>query len=131
MKVLAIDYGSKFIGLAVGDTDLKVASPKGRLRNGERVFEEIAKVVRESNVGRVIVGLPLTPSGREGERAREVREFVNKLKCYLDVEVEMWDERYTTEEALRRLSHLPPHRRKELKDEVAALVILEEYLSSL
>jgi putative Holliday junction resolvase len=132
LKVLALDYGTKFIGLAVGDTELKVAVPKGRIKNGERVLHRIAELVRESGVGRIVVGLPLTPSGREGQRAREVRKFVERLKSVIpDVPVELWDERYTTEEALRRLSGLPPDKKKALKDEMAALVILEEYLRSL
>ncbi|MDQ7039273.1 MAG: Holliday junction resolvase RuvX [Aquificota bacterium] len=132
MKVLTVDYGTKFIGLAVGDTELKVAVPKGRIRGGEGAPERIARIVEESGVERVIVGLPLTPSGREGRRAEEVRRFVDRLRETLPgVDIQLWDERYTTEEALRRLSGLPPKKRKELKDEIAALVILEEYLQSL
>ena len=132
MKVLAVDYGTKFIGLAVGDTELKVAVPKGRIRGGEGAPERVARIARESGVRRVVVGLPLTPSGREGQRAREVRRFVESLKELLpDIDIHLWDERYTTEEAMRRLSGLPPKRRKELKDEMSALVILEEYLQSL
>ncbi len=132
MKVLGIDYGTKYIGLAVGDTELKVAAPKGRLKNGEGVFERIANIVKESKVGLVVLGLPLTPSGKEGKRAKEVREFAGRLKDHLGgVEIVFWDERYTTEEAMRRISDLPPKRRKELKDEISALVILEEYLNSL
>ncbi len=132
MKVLSLDYGTKFIGLAVGDTKLKIAVPKGRLKNDGRVFEKIAELVKSSKVDLLIVGLPLTPSGKEGRRAKEVREFVRKLSQHMSgVKILLWDERYTTEEAMRRLSDLPLKKKKELKDEFAALVILEEYLHSL
>ena len=127
MKVLSIDYGEKRVGLAVGDTELKIAVPKGVLKNDRRIFERIKSVVEDSRVGRIVVGLPLTPSGKEGQRAKEVRSFVKKLREHLpDVEILLWDERYTTQEALRRLGRPG----KDL-DAVAAQVILEEYLHSL
>ncbi len=127
MKVLSIDYGEKRIGLAVGDTELRIAVPKGILKNDGRVFERIKKVVEDSKIGKIVVGLPLTPSGKEGQRAREVRSFVEKLRKHLpDIEVLLWDERYTTQEALRRIG-----RRREDLDAVAAQVILEEYLLNL
>ena len=131
MKVLAIDFGTKRVGLAVGDTELGIALPKGVLKNDEHLIDRLYKIIHSTGVSRVVVGLPLTPSGREGQRAREVREFVEKLKGRLgDIEVVLWDERYTTLEAESRLRELPPKRRRELLDSVSAQTILEEYLQS-
>ena len=127
MKVLSIDYGERRVGLAVGDTELKIAVPKGVIKNDERLPERIRSIVDESKVKRIIVGLPLTPSGREGQRARQVRDFVERLREFLPgMEIILWDERYTTQEALRRVG-----RRREDLDAVAAQIILEEYLHSL
>ncbi len=127
MKVLSIDYGEKRVGLAVGDTELKIAVPKGVIKNDDRLLERIRSTALESGVKKVIVGLPLTPSGREGQRAKAVRDFVGRLKELLPgIEVLLWDERYTTQEALRRVG-----KRREDLDAVAAQIILEEYLSSL
>ncbi len=127
MKVLSIDYGGRRIGVAVGDTDLGIAVPKCVIENDNRVLERIKSLIEESKVGKVVVGLPLTPSGKEGQRAREVREFVEKLRERLpDLEVVLWDERYTTQEALRRVG-----KHREDLDAVAAQIILEEYLQSL
>ncbi len=132
MKVLAIDYGLRRVGTAVGDTELKIAVPGEVLRNDGRLVERITRMVSEKGIGKVVVGLPLTPSGREGERARAVREFVEQLRKSLpDVPVVVWDERYTTQEAQRRLADLPPARRREALDAVSAQIILEEYLRSL
>lgn len=114
MKVLALDYGSKRIGLALGDTSLNIASPLGVFENREGVVEKIRNLISEYRVSLLIVGLPLTPRGQKGQRAKEVEEFVKKLRESLPEEIEllMWDERYTTKEAYWLLQDLPPTKRK-------------------
>jgi len=130
--VLALDFGLKRIGTAVGDTELRIVVPGKILSNDSRLMERITDLVRSRGIGRIVVGMPLTPSGKEGERAKRVKAFVEDLKRALpDVPVETWDERYTTQEAERRLADLPPARRKKLLDSVSAQIILEEYLNSL
>ena len=132
MKVIAIDYGARRVGIAVGDELLRLAVPKTTLPFGEGIYEEIRRIVKESGAFKIVVGLPLTPSGREGQRAREVREFVKKLEEHIpDVEIILWDERYTTYEAENRLRGIEPSRRKALKDALSAQIILEEYLDTL
>ncbi|ADO44878.1 Holliday junction resolvase YqgF [Hydrogenobacter thermophilus TK-6] len=133
MKVLALDYGSKRIGLALGDTSLNIASPLGVFENREGVVEKIRNLISEYRVSLLIVGLPLTPRGQKGQRAKEVEEFVKKLRESLPEEIEllMWDERYTTKEAYWLLQDLPPTKRKKLKDSLSAYIILKEYLESL
>ncbi len=132
MKILSIDFGEKRIGLAVGDSALKVAVPKGVISSGDHAFEEIERIVREGGIRLVVVGLPLTPSGKEGQRARIVRDFVEILRERLEgVDVELWDERYTTLSAKERISHLSPDKQKEIIDAISAQIILEEYLENL
>ncbi|EDP75890.1 Holliday junction resolvase RuvX [Hydrogenivirga sp. 128-5-R1-1] len=131
MKIIAIDFGTKRVGLAIGDTDLGIAVPKGVLRNDANLLDRIEDIVRSKGVKKVVVGLPLTPSGREGERAKLVREFAEALRKRLkDVDIELWDERYSTMEAESRLRDLPPRRRREVLDAISAQIILEEYLHS-
>ena len=131
MKVLAIDYGTKRIGLAIGDENLKIVSPKGVIKS-EKAVEKIKEIVKESNVGKIILGFPLTPSGKEGQRAKLVKKFYEELKRELpETEIILWDERWTTQEALRRLEGLSPKKKKELKDVIAAMIILEEYFDSI
>lgn len=134
MKVLAIDYGTKWIGLAFGDTRLRLAVPLSRIENrGERVFRDIALKVQELDVSLVLVGMPLTPSGREGQRAMEVREFTQRLRQVLpeEVEVSFWDERYTTLDAYSLMQGLSGSKKKELKDSLSAYALLLEYMESL
>ena len=129
MKVLSIDWGSKRIGLALGDAHLKLVIPLKPIDNDGKVFDKILERVRQHKVDLILLGLPLTPSGREGQRALEVREFAKRLQELLpkNVALEFWDERYTTEEALR----LSGNKKKEFKDSLSAYVILNEFFDSL
>ncbi len=134
MKVLAVDYGTKYIGLAFGDTNLRIAVPLYAVKNdGEGAFKRIAREVEERNVSLIIVGLPLTPSGREGQRAVEVRSFVERIREYVPEHVELllWDERYTTQEAERLIMEMGWKKRKELKDSLSAYVMLLEYIENI
>ncbi|GAB6065283.1 Holliday junction resolvase RuvX [Aquifex pyrophilus] len=131
MKILGVDYGTKRVGIAVGDEELGIVSPKEAVKT-EKAVERIKELVQKGNIKKVIVGYPLTLRGKEGQRAKLVKKFVEKLKKELpNVEIILWDERWTTKEALSRLEGLSPKKKKELKDVISAVVILEEYISSL
>jgi putative Holliday junction resolvase len=131
LKVLAIDWGTKKIGLALGDASLKLAIPLKPLANREGVYSSILSIIQEYGVNLVLLGLPLTPSGKEGQRALEVRRFAKELESMLPegVSLDFWDERYTTEEALRLMED--SHKKKELKDSLSAYVMLIEFFDSL
>ncbi|WP_448583978.1 Holliday junction resolvase RuvX [Thermocrinis sp.] len=132
MKVLSIDWGSKKIGLAIGDTRLKLAIPLRPIKNGKDVFLNLLSIIKQHGVDLVLIGLPLTPSGKEGQRALEVREFAQELKKFLpeDVSIEFWDERYTTEEAYRLMVNSNAIEKREFKDSISAYVILMEFFES-
>ncbi len=134
MKVLAIDYGSKRIGLALGDTTLGIALPLEVIENkGEKTLQVISNKVKDFVVHIFLLGLPLTQRGKEGQRAKEVKGFTEKLKEFLpeDVEIILWDERYTTEEAYRLMQGVGLKRKERLKDSLSAYIILLEYMESL
>ncbi len=134
LKVLAIDYGSKRIGLALGDTRLRIAIPLEGIENrGDKTFQAIVDKAKELCIHLLLLGLPLTPKGKEGQRAREVRDFLEKLKPFLpdDIEVLLWDERYTTQEAHRLMQEMNLKKGKKLKDSLSAYLILLEYMESL
>jgi putative Holliday junction resolvase len=132
LKVLAIDFGTKRVGIAVGDSELGIALPRETIPNDGKLVDKIKSLVEKEGIGTVVLGLPLTPSGKEGQRAKLVREFASRLRKKLgSVEVVLWDERYTTVEAESRLRHIPPEKRRKVIDSVSAQVILEEYLGSL
>ena len=98
MKVLALDYGRKRTGVAVSDPTGTLARPLGLVedvwkRDG---LARLLELIRSERPARVVVGLPVTLSGREGEQAEETRRFVETLERALDVPVDAFDERFTT-----------------------------------
>jgi len=137
MRALALDVGSKTIGLALSDAEGVVASAwEVRARRGhEGDAADIVERVRLRDVHRVVVGLPLELDGGEGHRARQVRRFVDVLApklAELGVSVECWDERFSSQAAERTLleADVSRARRKELVDALAAQHILQGWLDA-
>jgi putative transcription antitermination factor YqgF len=99
VKVLALDYGSARTGVAVSDPTGTVARPLEVVQRaaGESGLARIVELVREHDAERVVVGLPLTMRGERGEQAVETEEFVALLRSVLEVPVESFDERFTTD----------------------------------
>jgi putative transcription antitermination factor YqgF len=98
MKVLALDYGSARTGIAVSDPTGTLARPVGI---AERVgtpagLERLLQTIRDEAPERVVVGLPLTLRGEQGEQARETLAFVETLRGAVTVPVETYDERFTS-----------------------------------
>ncbi len=130
-KVLAVDYGTRRVGLALSDSARRIALPYRTLAAGPRLIEEIAAIVEEEGVVAVVVGLPIGLSGQETPRTREVRAFAEKLRARLGLPVHLVDERLTSLEAERRLREAgrKPSREKHRVDQVAAMLILEQFLA--
>jgi len=99
VKVLALDYGSARTGVAVSDPTGTVARPVGVVERAgtEAGLARVAELVREHEAERVVVGLPLTLRGEHGEQAAETEKFVSLLREALEVPVESFDERFTTD----------------------------------
>ena len=100
---MALDYGSARTGVAVSDPTGTVARPLGVVERagGEDGLAELARLVRDERVERIVVGLPLTMSGSRGEQVAETERFVDTLRTVVDVPVEFFDERFTTDLAQR------------------------------
>ncbi|MDR5708321.1 MAG: Holliday junction resolvase RuvX [Armatimonadota bacterium] len=129
-RVLAVDLGARRVGLAVSDPTGTIAQPFRVLhrRSTREVLDAIAEVVAQLGPSRVVVGLPRNMDGTEGRMARAARRFGEALARRTRVPVEFWDERLTTVAAERVLRGRVPTRRRELRDGVAAALILEGYL---
>ena len=132
MRVMAVDYGDARTGIAVSDLLCSIVGSTTVIhsRHQEKTIQEIVALVKEKEVGELVVGLPRNMDGSEGVRAQLCREFADKLKAELDLPVSMWDERRTTVEAHQILSDHNYHgkKRKNTVDAVAASLILEGYL---
>ncbi len=136
-RVLAIDYGTKRIGIALSDPMRMFATPRGTIENGPRKMKELEQLIVSENVRTVIVGIPRTLRNTESEMTAEVIRFRDKLiqlLTPLGVVVESRDERLTSliAETNIRSRELPKHKRekKSLRDEEAARILLQEYLDS-
>ncbi|HYM21146.1 MAG TPA: Holliday junction resolvase RuvX [Candidatus Kapabacteria bacterium] len=137
-RVLAIDYGTKRIGLAISDELRILATAIGIIEHTERAIAELVKTIETERVAAVIIGLPRTMSGGESEMTAEVRGFAAKLQKSLEgtgVTQEFYDERMSSIIASSNIREqgLSKSKRKQKYryDEEAARVILQEYLDSL
>jgi len=139
MRVLAIDYGTKRVGLAISDRLGLLASPLQTLPNEGRrtLVQAVSKVVQAQEPERVLIGIPIRSDGTWRQEARRVLKFAHALDAVIDVPVTWLDEAFTTTEAHERLRDLRPGRRRRpheeraIIDQIAAALILEEYLAAL
>ena len=133
MKILAVDLGKARTGLAVCDEGEILASPVAVITqyNREKLAQEVAAKARELAVGELVVGLPRNMDGSEGESAQGALEFAAVLGELTGLPVVLRDERLTTVTAHGYLNDTNTRgkKRKAVVDAVAAVVILEEYLS--
>jgi putative Holliday junction resolvase len=138
---LALDLGERRIGVAVSDRRRVLARPMSVVtRRGDHAREhaEIRQLVEESGATTVVVGLPLSLSGKSGPAATRALAEIEELRLALDVPVVAHDERLSTVEATRRLrdnrleqrsARSPAKKRRAVVDDVAAAILLESYLA--
>ena len=127
MRILAVDFGEKRIGLATSDHTGTLATPRRTLlrRNDARAAAAIARFCEEEEIGLVLVGLPRSPDGVESPFAARIRSFAARLAADARIPVRFHEETLTSNEAARRL---PPGSSREALDQTAAAVLLEDYL---
>ena len=131
-RIVAVDYGTKRVGLAVADPLRLFAQPLGTYPPDEAV-ERLRTLYREEGVEALVVGWPLTPDGEEGAATERVRPYFNRLRnAFPGVTVVAWDERFSSaraKEAIRASGAGRKARRdKGRVDRAAAAIILQEYL---
>lgn len=133
MRIMGVDYGDARTGIAVSDLLCSIVGSTTVIhsRNQEKTLLQIQTLVKEKEVGEIVVGLPKNMDGTEGARAQLCREFAEKLQELTGLPVKLWDERRTTVEAHNILSAHNYHgkKRKDTVDAVAASLILEGYLA--
>lgn len=134
LRILALDVGNKRIGVALSDELNILAQPLYTIhRKGlERDIQEIVNIIKEKNVGTVIVGLPKNMDGTVGFQGEKTQKFAEILTQNIEIPLIMWDERLTTVSARRIMieNDVKQKDKKNLVDTVAAVVILENYLNS-
>lgn len=132
-RVLALDVGDKRIGVAYSDPLGISVNPLPSIENNKQVFEKIRNLINQWDIKTVIIGLPLTLKGEEGEQAKKTRKFAQKLEKYIpDIKIEFVDERFTTTLAEKHLKETTKKsKRKEKIDSLSAVYILKSYLDSI
>ena len=135
MRVLGLDYGSKTVGTALSDALGMTAQPFEtivRKDENKQTLGRIEAIIREHEVDRIVLGLPVNMNNTIGDRAEKAMAFKVMLERRTGLEVVLWDERLTTVAAERVLQESGVRRehRKEYIDQVAAAFILQGYLDS-
>lgn len=133
-RILAIDYGSRRMGLAVSDALGITAQGLETLerKNKRSDFARLERTIREYQVTEIVLGNPLRMSGEEGTQSRKVAEFAEELRRHFELPVHLWDERLTSSEANRLLreAEVSLHRRTQAVDRMAATLILQSFLQA-
>lgn len=121
MNLLAIDFGTKNIGLAWCETTIGAVLPYGIIKNQN--IEELAKLINEEKIERVIIGIPMGLDNQENANTKRVREFGEKLKINISAEIIFFDERFSSAQADRMGGEAS-------RDEKSAMIILEDYINT-
>ncbi len=134
MQIAGIDYGTVRIGIALADTEIRIATPFATLTRQTPAHDAMyfQGLAARGQIGRFVVGLPVHLDGTEGAKAREARMFGAWLGEVTGVPVEFFDERFTTAEAADLLgaAHLTRKVRQAVRDQIAAQIMLTAYLES-
>jgi putative holliday junction resolvase len=136
MRAMAIDYGTKAIGVAISDelrlTVRPLTTIRRRHQSRNQIIAHIKSLLEENEAAELIVGLPLKLDGTMGDAAMRVNAFIAELQKAIDVPIIAQDERLTSREAdeIMRDLGFDFRQRKDKSDEYAAAIILREYLES-
>ena len=134
MRILALDHGTKRIGVAVSDEMKMIASPLEYIpaEPFAAFLARLREILREKEVELIIIGMPRNMDGSYGPAALKVQEFVAVLKNALTIPLKTLDERLTTVQAQRFLiqGNVRREKRKEKVDKTAAAILLQSYLDS-
>jgi putative holliday junction resolvase len=144
--ILAIDYGQKRLGLALSDEDGVTSRPFATWTrtNRRRDLARLRELVRKQGICRIVVGLPLRMDGTPSEMSDEAKAFAARVEKALGIRVELMDERLSSWEAAQIISgkksrsqpargakNETAHARNKPLDDVAAAVILRDYLDKM
>lgn len=134
MRTLALDVGTKTIGVAVSDelgitaNGITTIKRKGLKQD----LNELDEIVKEYRPGEILVGLPYQTDGSLSEQGQQILSFAEKIREAFSLSIEFWDESFSTVHAEEKLieANMSRKKRKKVIDKIAAVFILQEYLES-
>ncbi|OFY66349.1 MAG: hypothetical protein A2Y71_15940 [Bacteroidetes bacterium RBG_13_42_15] len=134
-RILGLDYGRRRLGISISDPLGLTAQPFTTwiVEQRSSLEERLRLFILQNNITRVVIGFPLTLKGEIGRMAREIQAFAEKLRELSGIDVILWDERLTSSQAKRFLhaGERKSRRKKENIDQIAAVLILQNYLDYL
>ncbi len=134
MRILALDHGTRRIGVAVSDELKIIATPLEYIPADamDKVIERLQQLIREKDVELILIGMPRNMDGSYGPATEKVKEFIAAIQPYITTPVKTWDERLTSAQANRVLleGNVRRDKRKENVDKMAAAILLQSYLDS-
>lgn len=125
MRLLGIDYSKNRVGIAISDENCKISFPFTVISNNDKILKEIIKIIKENNVSKIVLGLPLDLKNEPTHNTKPVLNFKKKLEITFKIPVILEKEFYTTKEAERvqgRIKNI---------DASAAALILKHYIDKL
>jgi putative Holliday junction resolvase len=135
MRILALDHGTKRIGVAISDETKTIAQPLEYIlaEPFAGFLERLKQLIREKEVDLILIGLPRNMDGSYGPAAQKVEAFVAVLRNAITVPIRTWDERLTSSQANRILiqGNVRRDKRKEKVDKMAAAILLQSYLDGI
>jgi len=135
MRILALDHGSKRIGVAVSDETKTIAQPLEYIpaEPFAGFLERLRQLIREKEIDLILIGLPRNMDGSYGPAAEKVQTFVGVLGGAIPIPIKLWDERLTSAQANRILIQggVRRDKRKEKVDKMAAAILLQSYLDGI
>lgn len=133
-RILGMDFGEKRIGIAITDPLGIFSYPLTTLNNDSNFWKNFNKIFEEFQIGKIILGLPLKEDGSDSKSTKLVRKFKLELEKRYKMEIILYDERYSSHIAQKRIIESVPskkkRRNKSLIDKNAAAVILEDYMTT-
>lgn len=135
MRILGLDFGTKYVGIAVSDETMIIAQPLDTLirKSLQHDLIRIANLISKHEIGKIIVGIPFNMDGSQGPSAEKALEFASLIQEHLKIQVEMWDERlssYEAEQSIIQAGGAKRNKRKNIINKVAASLILQSYLDT-
>lgn len=127
-KFLGLDYGTKKVGLAIGDLQTKIASPYKILNNNPDLINQLKDICLKETIEKIVVGVPLTLKSASSKQTQIVERFIAKLRKATYLEIVEQDERMSS---IYAKSLLKETKSKHLDDDVAAMIILQSYFDQL
>ena len=132
MRILALDHGTRRIGVALSDESKTIAQPLEYIpaEPFADFLARLKKVLTEKEIDLVLIGLPRNMDGSYGPAAQKVEAFISVLRGAITVPIKTWDERLTSSQANRILiqGNVRRKKRKEKVDKMAAAILLQSYL---